>query len=49
MLNSDAREYAGSGMGNLGGVHAEEIPMHGSALLAEVDLASTAALFFKAA
>ena len=29
MLNSDAREYAGSGIGNLGGVHAEEIPTHG--------------------
>ena len=29
LLNSDASEYAGSGMGNLGGVQAEEIPMHG--------------------
>lgn len=28
-LNSDAREYEGSGVGNAGGVEAEEIPVHG--------------------
>jgi len=29
LLNSDAREYGGSGEGNLGGVHAAGIPAHG--------------------
>jgi 1,4-alpha-glucan branching enzyme len=28
-LNSDAREYGGSGQGNLGGVHAAPLPAHG--------------------
>jgi 1,4-alpha-glucan branching enzyme len=48
MLNSDAREYAGSGMGNLGGVHAEEIPTHGRPFSLELTLPPLAALFFKA-
>ncbi|MEM2865932.1 MAG: 1,4-alpha-glucan branching protein GlgB [Candidatus Hadarchaeales archaeon] len=29
LLNSDAREYGGSGLGNLGGVWAEPVPWHG--------------------
>ena len=29
LLNSDAREYGGSGMGNLGGVHAAAVATHG--------------------
>jgi 1,4-alpha-glucan branching enzyme len=29
ILNSDASEYGGSGLGNLGGVEAEPVPMHG--------------------
>jgi len=29
MLNSDAGEYGGDGMGNFGGVEAEQIPCHG--------------------
>jgi 1,4-alpha-glucan branching enzyme len=48
MLNSDAREYAGSGMGNLGGAHAEEIPMHGRPFSLRLTLPPLAALFFKA-
>jgi 1,4-alpha-glucan branching enzyme len=28
-LNSDAREYGGSGLGNQGGVEAEPTPFHG--------------------
>jgi len=28
-LNSDAREYGGSGQGNLGGVEAAPLPSHG--------------------
>jgi 1,4-alpha-glucan branching enzyme len=49
MLNSDAREYAGSGMGNLGGVHAEEVPTHGRPFSLSLTLPPLAALFFKAA
>jgi 1,4-alpha-glucan branching enzyme len=48
MLNSDAREYAGSGMGNLGGVHAEEIEQHGRPFSLRLTLPPLAALFFKA-
>ncbi|MBN1191034.1 MAG: 1,4-alpha-glucan branching protein GlgB [Dehalococcoidales bacterium] len=29
MLNSDAKEYGGSGQGNMGGVEASPIPLHG--------------------
>jgi 1,4-alpha-glucan branching enzyme len=29
LLNSDAAAYGGSGMGNLGGVHATDVPAHG--------------------
>jgi 1,4-alpha-glucan branching enzyme len=48
MLNSDAREYAGSGMGNLGGVQAEESPMHGRPFSLKLTLPPLAALFLKA-
>ena len=48
MLNSDAREYAGSGMGNLGGLQAEEIPTHGRPFSLKLTLPPLAALFFKA-
>jgi 1,4-alpha-glucan branching enzyme len=48
MLNSDASEYAGSGMGNLGGVQAEEIPTHGRPFSLKLTLPPLAALFFKA-
>jgi 1,4-alpha-glucan branching enzyme len=48
MLNSDAREYAGSGMGNLGGVNAEEIPTHGRPFSLKITLPPLGALFFKA-
>jgi 1,4-alpha-glucan branching enzyme len=49
MLNSDAREYAGSGLGNLGGVHAEEIEQHGRPFSLKLTLPPLAALFFKSA
>ena len=29
VLNSDARDYGGSGLGNMGGVHAHDAPSHG--------------------
>jgi 1,4-alpha-glucan branching enzyme len=48
ILNSDAREYAGSGLGNLGGVQAEEIPSHGRPFSLKLTLPPLAALFFKA-
>jgi 1,4-alpha-glucan branching enzyme len=48
LLNSDAKEYAGSGMGNLGGVNAEEEPMHGRPFSLTLTLPPLAALFFKA-
>jgi 1,4-alpha-glucan branching enzyme len=48
LLNSDAREYGGSGMGNLGGVQAEEIPTHGRPFSLDLTLPPLAALFFKA-
>jgi len=48
MLNSDAHEYAGSGIGNLGGAHADEIPKHGRQFSLKLTLPPLAALFFKA-
>ena len=49
MLNSDAREYAGSGIGNMGGVRADESPVHGRPFSLKLTLPPLAALFFKAA
>jgi len=49
LLNSDAKDYAGSGMGNFGGVHADEIPTHGRPFSLRLTLPPLAALFFKAA
>ena len=48
LLNSDAREYGGSGMGNLGGVTADFIPIHGRPCSLNITLPPLAALFFKA-
>jgi 1,4-alpha-glucan branching enzyme len=48
LLNSDAREYGGSGMGNLGGVHAEEQPAHGRPFSLKLTLPPLSALFLKA-
>jgi len=47
MLNSDAREYGGSGYGNLGGVEAAPISLHGRAYLLTLALPPLAAVFFK--
>jgi 1,4-alpha-glucan branching enzyme len=49
MLNSDAREYAGSGMGNLGGAQAEETAVHGRPFSLKLTLPPLAALFLKVA
>jgi 1,4-alpha-glucan branching enzyme len=48
LLNSDAKEYAGSGIGNLGGVTAEAIPTHGRPYSLRLSLPPLGALFFKA-
>ena len=47
MLNSDATEYGGSGMGNLGGVEAEAIPAHGRQYSISITLPPLGVLFFK--
>ncbi len=48
LLNSDAQEYGGSGMGNLGGVHAEAQPAHGRPYSLSLTLPPLGALFLKA-
>jgi 1,4-alpha-glucan branching enzyme len=47
MLNSDARIYWGSNVGNSGGVFAEAIPMHGQPFSIDLTLPPLAAMFFK--
>jgi 1,4-alpha-glucan branching enzyme len=48
ILNSDAKEYGGSGMGNLGGVLAKEQPAHGRSFSLNLTLPPLGALFLKA-
>jgi 1,4-alpha-glucan branching enzyme len=48
LLNSDALEYGGTGSGNLGGVHAEEVPAHGRPYSLKLTLPPLGALFLKA-
>jgi 1,4-alpha-glucan branching enzyme len=48
LLNSDAKEYAGSGVGNAGGVLAEEEPVHGRPFSLNLTLPPLGALFLKA-
>jgi 1,4-alpha-glucan branching enzyme len=45
-FNSDALHYGGSGMGNLGGVHAEPVPSHNRPWSIAVTLPPLAALIF---
>ena len=47
LLNSDGKEYAGSGMGNGGGAMAEKIPQHGRPYSLKLLLPPLAAVFFK--
>ncbi|UCD22607.1 MAG: 1,4-alpha-glucan branching protein GlgB [Chloroflexota bacterium] len=47
LLNSDAREYGGSGQGNLGGKEAAPIPLHGRQYSLTITLPPLAAVFFK--
>lgn len=47
LLNSDAQEYWGSGMGNSGGVHADPISSHGRAYSLNLLLPPLAIVFFR--
>jgi 1,4-alpha-glucan branching enzyme len=47
LLNSDAGEYGGSGIGNLGGVEAEEHPYHGRPFSVNITLPPLSVLFFR--
>ncbi len=49
LLNSDARDYGGSGQGNLGGVEAAPLPFHGRPYSLTFTLPPLAAVFFKRA
>ncbi|PIU19606.1 MAG: 1,4-alpha-glucan branching enzyme [Elusimicrobia bacterium CG08_land_8_20_14_0_20_59_10] len=48
LLNSDAYDYWGSGLGNQGGVEAQETSMHGRPYSLRITLPPLSALFFKA-
>jgi 1,4-alpha-glucan branching enzyme len=47
ILNSDASLYGGSGQGNLGGRHADDVPMHGRAHSIEIALPPLAMVAFR--
>lgn len=47
LLNSDAADYGGSGIGNLGGIAAEAIPQHGQPYSLNLNLPPLAIAFFK--
>ncbi len=47
ILNSDAPEYGGSGQGNLGGVEADSLPMHGREHSLSLTLPPLGMLLFK--
>ena len=49
MLNSDAKEYGGSGVGNMGGVQAQTSNVHGRPYSLSLTLPPLGALFLKAA
>lgn len=48
LLNSDAREYGGSGHGNFGGLHTAPIPSHGRLHSINVTVPPLGIVFFKA-
>ena len=47
ILNSDAREYGGSGWGNMGGVEAVPLPLHGRPFSLTLTLPPLSAVFLK--
>jgi len=46
-LNSDARDYGGSGMGNMGGIEASPLPLHGRSHSLALTLPPLAAVFLE--
>ncbi|SLI29061.1 glycogen branching protein [Mycobacteroides abscessus subsp. abscessus] len=48
ILNTDAADYGGSGVGNYGVVRTEEIPWHGRPVSATVALAPNSAVWLAA-
>jgi len=48
ILNSDGRDYGGSGQGNLGGVAAVPVPLHGRSHSLTLTLPPLGAVFLKA-
>jgi 1,4-alpha-glucan branching enzyme len=48
IFNSDAREYGGSGLGNLGVVNARPVPSHGYPASADLVLPPLSALYLQA-
>ena len=49
IFNGDAKEYGGSGVGNLGGVESAPVPFHGRPFSLMITLPPLAAVFFKPA
>lgn len=47
MLNSDAKDYNGSGLGNEGGLEAETVPVHGRPFSLNLTLPPLSAVYFK--
>lgn len=47
ILNTDAKQYGGSGRGNWGGVEAVPIPLHGRSYSLTINLPPLAALYFR--
>jgi len=47
LINSDGKEYGGSGLGNAGGVWAEDVPAHRQPYSVQVDLPPLAVVYFK--
>jgi 1,4-alpha-glucan branching enzyme len=47
ILNSDAAEYGGSGMGNMGGVQAEDTPCHGRSYSLSLTMPPLAVVVFR--
>jgi len=46
-LNSDAKQYGGSGQGNTGGIEAEAVPWHGRPYSLNITVPPLATVFFK--
>jgi 1,4-alpha-glucan branching enzyme len=47
IANTDAKEYGGSGLGNLGGLHSRDLPAHGRPWSLHLTLPPLAAVFLK--